>query len=78
MTITNSGTVSWSNTPAVQLDLNISPEFKQLQEEVAYLSKIIGTILYENPEVLQKYANVKQAFEEYCLFRDLVVNKDLK
>jgi hypothetical protein len=60
----------------LNLDLRNSPEFMALKNEVEHLSKLIGIVIKEDPEILTKYDNVRKAFDEYCLFRDLVINND--
>jgi hypothetical protein len=60
--------------PIISLDLENDQKFKDLRDEVKLLSRMLGAIVKEDPKILEKYDNVKRAWEEYCLFRDLVVN----
>lgn len=63
--------------PINSIDFNrIAMDIEKLKIQIDAQSKLLGLIMTENPEILEKFENIKNAWEEYCLFRDLVINKE--
>lgn len=55
-------------------------EMNEVKKDLKELKKMMGLILEgdENPALLEKYKNLKKAYEEYKFFRDLILNEEEK
>jgi hypothetical protein len=63
-------TPTWGTDPAIGV----------LKDEMKSIKKMLGLILEgdENPEFLEKYKNLKKAYDEYLFFRDLILSEEDK
>jgi hypothetical protein len=68
---------NWTTTIPVD---NSAVEVAQLRKDMKDVKKMLGLILEgdENPALLEKYKNLKKAYDEYCFFRDLILDGDEK
>lgn len=54
--------------------------YEEMKKEMKDIKKMLSLILEgdENPEFLEKYKNLKKAYEEYVFFRDMILSQEEK